>query len=272
MSPPPQRADHADLLALAAERLHRPAPVAGPLRFGVDLGTASTVLVAIDDDGVPALLLTHPSGALRDGVVVDFVGAADVVAELRGQAASMLETAVSAAATAFPPGVDPSVQRTCAFVLERAGFEEVELTDEISAAQQLLEIVDGVVVDVGGGSTGVGVVRDGQLVQHDDRPGGGTHLDLILAGALGIRVDEAERRKRDEGTTHLPVLRPGLERIAESIRDLTTGHDELPVHLVGGALQIPGAADVVARRLDRQVTSYPHADLITPLGIARSVP
>lgn len=272
MPTPQRRADIDGTLALAATRTNHPGCFSGPLRFGVDLGTASTALVAIDADGTPVLLLAHPSGALRDGVVVDFVGAAEAVADLRTRAGELLEQEVLAAATAFPPGVPDSDQRTCAFVLERAGFVDVELTDEVTAAQRLLGVADGVIADVGGGSTGVGVVRGGRLVQYDDRPGGGHHLDLILAGALGVSTEEAEHRKRRADPTHLHVLRPGLERIAESIRDLVAGHEDLPVHLAGGALRVPGADDVVSSRLHTPVASYPHAELITPLGIARCVP
>lgn len=258
-----------EVLRFAAERTDRPGHFSGPLRFGVDLGTASTVLVATDAADTPVLVLVHPSGALRDGVVVDFVEAAEVVADLRANAEALLDVPVLTAATAFPPGVPLSDRQTCAFVLERAGFLDVELVDEITAAQHLLNVVDGVVVDVGGGSTGVGVFRHGQLVYQDDRPGGGHHLDLILAGALGISAEEAEPLKREAGRQHLPILRPGLERIAHSIRTLTADHEGLPVHLAGGALQIPGAAEVVSGQLNSPVSSYAHADLITPLGIAR---
>lgn len=270
VSSPQDRTGVAELLDLAAARRTRPVEVSGPLRVGVDLGTASTVLVAVDMAGVPALVVEHPSGALRDGVVVDFVGAAEVVADLRSRAVELLDVPVEAATTAFPPGVPRSDQDTCAFVLERAGFVDVALTDEIAAAQALLDIADGVVVDVGGGSTGVGVFRDGRLVDVGDRAGGGHHLDMILAGALGISTARAEQLKREDGHAHLHVLRPGLERIAESIRMLTAGHEALPVHVVGGALQIPGADEVISSRLDRPVATYAHADLITPLGIARS--
>ena len=51
---------------------------------------------------------------------------------------------------------------------------------------------------------------------------------------------------------------------------LTAGAEDLPLHLAGGALMLPGADDVLATRLERTVVTYPHALLITPLGIARS--
>jgi ethanolamine utilization protein EutJ len=40
------------------------------------------------------------------------------------------------------------------------------------------------------------------------------------------------------------------------------------VHLAGGALQLPGAGDVIATYLGWTVQAYAHAELITPFGIA----
>src|SRR5207237_602317 len=127
-----------------------------------------------------------------------------------------------------------------------------------------------VLVDVGGGSTGVGIIEGGQLARVGDLPGGGHHLDLILAGGLKIDIPEAERLKRERGGDYLEVLRPGLERVAANIGRLSAGADSLPVHLAGGALMIPGAGEVIAQYLERPVVEYPHALYVTPFGIARS--
>jgi ethanolamine utilization protein EutJ len=241
----------------------------GPFSVGVDLGTASCVVAVIDADGRPVLIEAHGSGALRDGVVVDFAAAVAAVADLKAQAEVAIGVRLERAATAFPPGVPTSVRSTCRFVVERAGFLDVALIDEVSAAHRLLDVDDGVIVDVGGGSTGVGVVRSGELVHLDDVAGGGHHLDLILAGALQIELAEAEGLKRSQGDSVIDIIRPGVERIAESIRFMTAGAEDLPIHVAGGALMIPGAAEIVADRLDRPVVSYPSALWITPLGIAR---
>ena len=76
---------------------------------------------------------------------------------------------------------------------------------------------------MGGGSTGVGIIRAGELIDVGDLPGGGHHLNLILAGALGIGIEEAERLKREEGGTYLHVLRAGLEKVAANIARLSGG-------------------------------------------------
>jgi ethanolamine utilization protein EutJ len=235
----------------------------------VDLGTATCVIVVLDADGEPLWLDSHPSGALADGVVVDFSAAVASIRGLKERAETALGQELTSAATAFPPCVGRAESRACRFVLEGAGFADVTLCDEVSAARMTLDISDGVIVDVGGGSTGVGVFRDGELVSLDDRPGGGHHLDLIIAGALGAEVAVAEEIKRSRPDECSSILRPGFERIAESIKALSLGSEDLEVHLAGGALMFPGADRVISQYLDRPVTSYAHADLITPIGIAR---
>lgn len=242
----------------------------GTLRVGVDLGTASCVLVVLDAQDRPLWVDGHPSGALRDGVVVDFARAVSAVRSLKSRAEDALGVALDRAATAYPPCIPVKDACACAYVCETSGFDDVVLVDEVTAAQRTLGVDDGVVVDVGGGSTGVGVFRDGALVALDDRPGGGHHLDLMLAGALNLPLEEAEVYKRERQSESLPILVPGLQRIAESVRAMTRDAEDLPLHLAGGALMIAGAGDVMAKYLEREVMTYPHALLITPVGIARS--
>jgi ethanolamine utilization protein EutJ len=243
----------------------------GPLRVGVDLGTATCVLVVLSGER-PVWVGADPSGALQDGVVVDFARAAATVRRLKRAAESALGVELIDAASAHPPCIPVGDARACRFVCEAAGFDRVTPIDEVSAAQRTLGTRDGVIVDVGGGSTGVGIVRDGELVAVDDRPGGGHHLDLMLAGALGLPLEEAEPFKRSHPDESFPILVPGLQRFAENVRALTPDAADLPLHLAGGALMTPGAGDVLATYLERTVVTYPHALLITPLGIARSAP
>jgi ethanolamine utilization protein EutJ len=246
--------------------------VGGGLRAGVDLGTASCVLVVLDGDGEPVHVTSHPSGALADGVVVDFAAATRTVRQLREDAEQVLGAPLTSAATAYPPCIAEPDARACRFVCEAAGFDKVSLTDEVSAAQAVLGVQDGVIVDVGGGSTGVGIFRAGQLTELADQPGGGHHLDLVLAGAFGIRVEEAERLKRTDPRACLPHLVPCIERIGTAVRQMTVGSEDLPLHLAGGALMVPGAAEILGAYLGRETVSYAHALLITPFGIARCAP
>lgn len=258
-------------------RLRDPLPdPVGPLRVGLDLGTATIVITVVDALDRPVYLDFVREAAVRDGVVVDFGAAANAATSLRGRAEAALGTSLDAAATAYPPGVSESEARACRFVLERAGFDCVGLLDEVAAAQALLRVRDGAIADVGGGSTGVGVYSGGELVSLGDLPGGGHHLNLILAGALGLPLDEAERLKREGrlpggGDNLLAILRPGVERVAHNIGTLMPTRPSGPIHLVGGALMVAGAGAVIAAYLDHEVAEHPHALLVTPFGIALSL-
>jgi ethanolamine utilization protein EutJ len=253
--------------AIGCFRAPRPAP-ALPLRFGIDLGTATVVLTAVDALERPVYWDFAPCAAVRDGVVVDFAGAIREVRALKARAEPLLGCALETAATAYPPGVAAAEARACRYVLEQSDVRCRVLVDEVSAAQALIAIDDGAVVDVGGGSTGVGVFRAGHLVTLSDAAGGGHHLDLIIAGALHIPIEEAERVKRTRAIDVADIVRPGIERIAESIRRQIGAEPVATVHLVGGALMLPGAAGIVARYLGVTTVGYPHAELITPFGMA----
>lgn len=255
-------------LAAAAKRLRQPGAEHGPLRFGVDLGTATIVLTAVDALMQPVYWDFVRAQVVRDGVVVDFHGAVQAVRELKARAEAALGVPVDTAATAHPPAVPLSDCRACSFVLQQAGIDCRNLIDEVTAANAVLGVRDGAVIDVGGGSTGVGVFRDGSLVSLSDRAGGGHHLDLILAGALRLSIEDAEIRKRERGAEVLQILRPGIERVAASVAQQCDGKSPGVVHLAGGALQLPGADRVIEAWLGWPVQAYAHAELITPFGIA----
>lgn len=260
-----------EFLTAATPRLRSPADdVSGDLRFGVDLGTATVVLTALDDADAPVYWDFLPCEAMEDGVVVNFADAVAAVRKLKADAEALLGTRIMAAGTAYPPGVPASDARACRFVLENAEIDCRSLVDEVSAAQELLKISSGVIVDVGGGSTGVGIVEGGAIVLLGDRPGGGRHLDLILAGALGVSTREAERLKRSRPCDHMSILRPGIERVAASIERQIAGRAVMSIHLVGGALRLPGADRIVAKYLGIDTVAYPHSELVTPFGIAAS--
>lgn len=257
-------------LAAAAKRLRKPGAQRGPLRFGVDLGTATIVLTAVDATMRPVYWDFVRAHVVRDGVVVDFHGAVQAVRELKTRAEAALGVTVDSAATAHPPAVPLSDCRACSFVLQQAGIDCRNLIDEVTAANAVLGVRDGAVIDVGGGSTGVGVFRGGTMVSLSDRAGGGHHLDLILAGALRLSIEDAEVRKRERGAEVLQILRPGIERVAASVAQQCDGNSPGNVHLAGGALQLPGADQVIEAYLGWPVQAYAHAELITPFGIAVS--
>jgi ethanolamine utilization protein EutJ len=242
----------------------------GPLAFGVDLGTATIVITAIDRRGRPIYWDSLPCEAVRDGVIVNFADAVTAVKKLKATTTEALGVEILSAATAFPPGVSSAEAKACHYVLENAEITCRGLVDEVSAAQALLKVRDGVIVDVGGGSTGVGIVSDGKIVALDDEPGGGHYLDLILAGALGIDIEEAERRKRKGSEDYSIIMRAGIERIGSSILRQIAGRPVGSLHLVGGAVRVANAAAIISRFTGILTIAYPHSELVTPFGIAMS--
>ena len=261
-----------DRFLIAAAQVHGKPAAAwnGPLRFGIDLGTATIVIAVVDADRRPVYVQSLRREVVRDGVIVDFQGAVDTVRELVDGATLALGEAPESAGTAYPPGVAEADARACRFVLETAGVECDRLVDEVSAAQALIGLQDGAIADVGGGSTGVGAWVGGELRSLQDVPGGGHHLNLILAGALRLSITDAEREKHEHPEKHLAVLRPGIERVAHNIAQLVPSSLTGPVHLVGGALMVPGSGRIVQAYLGRDVVEHPHSMLVTPFGIACS--
>lgn len=242
------------------------------IKAGVDLGTAYVVLVALDADDRPLAAAYECADVVRDGVVTDYVGAVDVLRRLTADVESRLGVSIPAAFGAYPPGVPLSEVRAVRHVIEAAGMECDGLIDEPSAANAVLGLRDGVVVDVGGGTTGVAVIADGEVVHTADEATGGTHLTLVIAGALGIGFDEAETLKKDptQQARLFPLVRPVMEKVATIVATNTRGWPVPRVYLVGGSVAFPGFAETVS-----QASGYdavvPVAPLfVTPLGIARS--
>lgn len=244
------------------------------VKGGVDLGTAYVVLVALDADDRPLAAAYERADVVRDGVVTDFVGAVDVLRRLRQQVEDRLGVALPGAHGAFPPGVATGSVRAVRHVIDSAGMECTGLVDEPSAANAVLRLRDGVVVDIGGGTTGIAVVQNGTVVHTADEPTGGIHLTLVIAGALGVTLEEAERLKKDpaEQPRLFPLIRPVMEKVASIVSAHTSGWPAPRVYLVGGTAAFPGFADVVSRASGLEAV-VPVAPLfVTPLGIARSAP
>ncbi len=122
-------------------------------------------------------------------------------------------------ATGYPPGVPQVEVRATANVLEAAGLTCTRMIDEPTAANSLLRVQNGAIVDVGGGTTGIAVVQGGEVVHTADEATGGTHFSLVIAGALDIPFAEAEALKinPDEQQRLFPVIRPVMEKVGSII-------------------------------------------------------
>ena len=185
----------------------------GTLHVGVDLGTAYTVLVVLDENCQPIAGAYQFAQIVRDGLVVDFVGAVELLRQMKQRVEAKLGFELTSAASAYPPGVPPVEVRATANVLRAAGLECTGLVDEPTAANNVLQIQDGAIVDVGGGTTGIAIFKKGKVIYTADEPTGGTHFSLVIAGAKGITFEQAEELKTDprEQARLFPVVRPVME-------------------------------------------------------------
>ncbi len=242
----------------------------GVLQVGVDLGTAYTVLIVLDKTGMPLAGEYQFAQIVRDGLVVDFMGAVELLRTLKQRVETKLGVTLTSAASAFPPGVPQAEVRATANVLYAAGLECTGLVDEPTAANNVLQIRNGAIVDVGGGTTGVAIVKAGAVVYTADEATGGAHFTLVVAGAQNIPFEQAEKLKQDPQQQQLlfSVVRPVMEKVATIVERHIAGQKVEALYLVGGACAFPGMARVI-----QEITGVPtylplNPLFVTPLGIA----
>jgi ethanolamine utilization protein EutJ len=240
------------------------------VHVGVDLGTAYTVLMVLDDNYRPIAGEYEFAQVVRDGLVVDFIGAVDLLREMKAKVEEKLGFKLTSAATAYPPGVPQAEVRATANVLNGAELDCSGLIDEPTAANNVLQIQDGAIVDVGGGTTGIAIFKDGKAVYTADEPTGGTHFSLVIAGSSGITFEEAEELKKNpaEQTRRFPVVRPVMEKVATIIKRHIEGYQVNKLYLVGGTCSYPGMAEVIQEMTGINAVLPGNPLFVTPLGIA----
>jgi ethanolamine utilization protein EutJ len=239
---------------------------------GVDLGTAYLVLVVLDPDGQPLAGEYQFAQVVRDGLVVDYLGAIDRLVEMKKRVEARLGMELTHAASGYPPGVPQVEVRAMANVVEAAGLRCSTMVDEPSAANAVLQLEDGAIVDVGGGTTGIAILENGKVVYTADEATGGTHFSLVVAGAQDISFEAAEEMKVNpaEQERLFPIVRPVMEKVG----DIVARHVRISqvavknLTLVGGTSTFPGMAGVVTEYtgIPAQVPDRPV--FVTPLGIA----
>lgn len=247
-----------------------PYPDNGYFQVGVDLGTAYTVLVVLDGQAQPLIGEYQFAQVVRDGLVVDFIGAVDLLRGMKNRLEDRLGRRLTHAASGFPPGVPRADIQAVANVLEAAGLKCQGLIDEPSAANKLLKLQEGAIVDIGGGTTGIAIIKEGKVIYTADEATGGTHFSLVIAGALGLSFEAAEDLKKDpkQQTRLFPIVRPVMEKVGTIVEKHVKGTGVRSITLVGGTPLFPGMDEVIA-----SVTGLParvaHKPLfVTPLGIA----
>jgi ethanolamine utilization protein EutJ len=251
------------------------------LYLGIDLGTTNIVVVALNEKGEPvAASMTSSSEIIRDGVVVDYWRAIKeseknvetICSKLGISLDRLLECSVGA--SAYPPGISSRTAQVCANVVEALGMPCKGLYEEPVAAARALELENGVIVDIGGGTTGIAIFKDGEVVYSADEPTGGTHMTLVISGRMGISFEEAEEKKRDRSNHRFlrPILVPVVEKMATIVKEhlhrASWDFSGAPIYLVGGGADIEGSEEVFTSIVQYPVRLAEHCLLVTPMGIA----
>lgn len=243
------------------------------LKVGIDLGTSSIVLSVVNDKGKPIYGAYQTSDSIRDGLVVDYVKSVEITKQLKLQAEEKLGRTLEYAAAAVPPGTVGNNKNVVGHILESAGFEVTSILDEPTAASKLLGLENGVVIDVGGGTTGISIIKNGKVIYVTDEATGGTHMNLVISGARGLSVQDAEAYKKDavNQAEVFSLIRPVVEKMATiSKQALETGGYEpgMPIVVVGGATNFDEFESTFSKCLGKPVFKPLHPEFVTPLGIA----
>ncbi|MBV8455344.1 MAG: cell division protein FtsA [Acetobacteraceae bacterium] len=191
--------------------------------------------------------------------------------------------------------VDASVSalRSLGACIARCDLDIAELVSAPMAAGLAALVEDerelgATIIDMGGGTTGMAVFAEGQLIHTAQLPVGGVHVTNDLARLLSTPVAHAERLKAlfgnvqsspDDEREMLPVplvgeeehqiakvprsmlvsiIRPRIEETFEMVKDRleSSGLARAAgnrVVLTGGACQLAGVRELAARILNRQV-------------------
>ena len=244
-----------------------------PLKVGVDLGTSNIVVTVLDQENRPVAFEMESANVVKDGIVVQFLDAVRILEKLKGRLEQRLNTKLEEAATAIPPGIMTGNTKVISNVVENAGFHVTHVIDEPEAAAVMMGIRDGIVVDIGGGTTGVSAVKDGQIMYSMDEPTGGTHMTLVISGAMELEFSEAEQYKKSQDNYQLvfTMIQPVMEKMAHITRSFMR-EQEGPIYLAGGTSCLKGIETVFQKYLGIAVYKPQNPLLVTPIGIAMSIP
>ena len=110
-------------------------PYEGDLRLGVDLGTANIVVSVVDSNNTPIAGASYPSTVVRDGIVVDFMGASRAVRNMKAKLEDLMGVEFYEAATAIPPGIISGNVKVISNVVESVGLDVVNVIDEPTASR-----------------------------------------------------------------------------------------------------------------------------------------
>ncbi|WP_291325599.1 ethanolamine utilization protein EutJ [Desulfovibrio sp. UCD-KL4C] len=240
------------------------------LFVGVDLGTAYIVVVVLNSKKEPVACAMEFAQVIKDGLVVDYMGATRILRKLVKQVEERLGRSLTHAAIAVPPGTGEKDCGTHRYVVEGAGLEVTTILDEPTAANAVLGVVNGAIVDIGGGTTGLSILEDSKVTYVADEATGGTHLTLVLAGNHKISFEEAEelKKQKDRQKENLAVVFPVIQKMASIVSNHIVGRDISAIYLVGGTCCLENMEQVMEKSIGKPVFKPANPFLVTPLGIA----
>lgn len=242
------------------------------LYVGVDLGTAYIVVLVLNSKKQPVACALEFAHVVKDGLVVDYTGAIQIVRRLVGELEKRLGRKLEFAATAIPPGTGDKDSGTHRYVVESANLEVISVLDEPTAANAVLGLADGAIVDIGGGTTGISILEKGKVSYVGDEPTGGTHMSLVLAGHYGISLEQAEQLKKnpEQQKEIFPVVLPVLQKMGSIVTAHVRNRSVSGIYLVGGTCCLLGIEDVISKETGICVHKPSNPFLVTPMGIALS--
>lgn len=241
------------------------------LKVGVDLGTAYIGMVVLNEKDEPVAAEIQEARVLKDGLIVDYVGALKIVKTLKEKLEKRLGVSLLKASIAMPPGTESSI-KTHQYVVEGAEMEVSHILDEPTAANNVLGIVDGVVVDIGGGTTGLSIFKEGKVVYVADEATGGTHLTLVLAGSHHVPFEEAEAFKKDPKHEKevLGSVKAVIEKMATIVKKHIQNYSVEHIYLCGGTCCLKNMEKIFEKTVGVKTIKPSYPLLITPTGIAMS--
>lgn len=243
-----------------------PAKLNSSFRAGVDLGTSDVVVIVIDEDDNIAAAFMEWADVVKDGVVLDYWKAVQIVKSLINKAEKKCGIKINSVNTSYPPGTDPYISIN---VIKAAGLEVKDIVDEPSSFAALLNLDNGAVVDIGGGTTGISVVQNKSIVYTGDEPTGGHHLTLTIAGNQKVSFDDAEIMKRNDVKGDLKsIVIPVFEKMTDIVKNHIADFKIDKIFLTGGTCCFPGIDNVFKEIFTGKDIILPYNPLYsTPLAI-----
>jgi len=205
-------------------------------------------------------------------MIIDYMGAVHMVRQMLEKIRGVSPLPLDKGATSYPPQTEAGNINTTKYILETVGLEVLNMLDEPTAANLVLGMENAAILDVGGGTTGIAVIKGGKVVYSNDEATGGVHLTLVLAGALNISYEDAENLKMGEKSEDIvPIVKPVIDKISTIAAGFLKPFEDIDkVCLVGGTCELKGLSGIVAKNLGLETFRPAGPQVITPFGIALS--